>query len=190
MSYINKRCLYNSETDEFIPEDEINKIINLYEIHYYETQINNLENRIKTFFKDYPSFFDNKKYDTFIERINETRMLFKQQNEKINEIRMEKIKDFETKKKIYIKTYEPYVTYSKNIEKLETKKRLIEDKEFNENKKQIRLNSINDTIQKELEIFQCSCIHNYTTQNYTSGYERYKDCMVCNKVLFVREIHP
>lgn len=199
---ISNTCVnvYNSNTNEFISENDIKKIKDAHEIHHYEVQIKNIKHNIESFFGTFPIFLECKKRDEFLKELDNIKLQLDEQKKKIKFINLKKLEQLEEEKNKYINGYEPYILYCKNTEKLKTKKRKIDEQtqqltDCNCNcncncKKMNELKNIEHEIQEEINIFQCSCIHKYTSKNYSSGYEIYKDCLVCNKEIFIRDRHP
>jgi hypothetical protein len=184
--------LYNKHTNKFISEDEISKINSTSEIYTYEMDIKTTHNEIQCVFKKFPNIIDFNQCNNFTEQLEHIKQLFNKRTEEIHKKRMKTIKIVEVERKEYINSYEPYIIYNKNTKELEDKKRRNQHKyfDYDDNKCIKKIKKINAKLDKEIETFQTTCVHKHITSSYADGYTLYKDCLVCNKQIFIRDRHP
>ena len=200
-------ALYNKNTDTFILDVDINKINKLYEIDDYHRDIKNLEYNLNKFFIDFPTF---KKCDktqqtlnNFINRIGTVKNKLNARQKELDVINLLKKQAFDEKKQKYMQSYEPYIKYIKRKSNLEKTKSTYEAENpnvysnvenengyFDYNRLPKKLRVINSKIEENMCTFHDTCEHKYMTDMYQSGYERYKECLVCGTSIFISERHP
>jgi hypothetical protein len=179
--------VYNEKTHKFVSNKEIEQISCYVTLSDYQKGLENLNSdmkiidRINEKYNKVLEFKETEKFINFKKQLDSINKCISDQPNKIHNKRQKVDNDLFELKSQYYKTYEPLITYLKNIRNLNRKKET-----FNDLPHVCAVDKIKEVdvqIKNELIIFQNKCEHKYETNIRTDIYHSrcWRNCEVCEK---------